>query len=868
MAKRWNEELFGKAPEEMLEEWIATAKRSGEFRMDLARMGLTTLPASLGQLSRLRWLDLSGNQLRELPASFGQLSELQSLDLSGNQLRELPASFGKLSRLEDLWLSDNKLHELPASFGQLSQLRSLWLNSNQLRELPASFGQLSGLRALWLDSNQLGALPASLRHLAELEVLDLSDNQLRELPGSLRDLPKLKELWLNENPELSLPPEAVVIYDRPKEILDYYFSERKRAAASGTQPLNEAKVLVLGEAEVGKSSLIVAMTEGRLDQRLDKTHGIVQKPWGLPLRGGRLATEGAEGEETLRLNLWDFGGQEVYHSTHTFFLTRRAVYLLVCDARANDRQNNLEYWLQMAASFGAGAPVWVAVNKADQHGAGPDEHALRRKFPNIRGFLRTSCKTGKGIAQLRETLAAEALALEGVRQDMNNLWLGIKRALEELKQDTLTLEDYVRLCREHKETEEGRPEKLLDLWDKLGTVRYFPTRPEDPPAMRDTAILNPEWVTKAVYAVLDDAAVRAAGGLATEGDFARILKRIGHDAGRHAMIEHVMRRFDLLYDTTEFQPSRKMLVPQLLPEREPEHAWPDCGTLCFVYRYPVLPAGLVPGFIARRHRLLSRTPGPWRHGCVLDFPTGARARVIGDAEQKQVTISVTGDAIAARDALDAVRGTFEEMHGAIEGLEVGELIPVPGRPDAPLVGYRHLRALDVNGVPKHFAQGATPSEIIEVDVREALSAVRGPKKAEAEAQTVNIFEKGSNPTLAMRDANQQNIKVGRDLTGNVGINQTFTHCYTTAAAVEQPALAQALKGLIVEAEKAAPQLPEPERAKLEKKLKRLTDDAKEPTPDQEELQLSAKGIIEAASIFPAVITATKAVLGFFGIPIP
>jgi len=29
------------------------------------------------------------------------------------------------------------------------------------------------------------------------------------------------------------------------------------------------------------------------------------------------------------VNIWDFGGQEIYHATHQFFLTHRSLYLLL-----------------------------------------------------------------------------------------------------------------------------------------------------------------------------------------------------------------------------------------------------------------------------------------------------------------------------------------------------------------------------------------------------------------------------------------------------------------------------------------------------------------------------------------------------------
>jgi GTPase SAR1 family protein len=32
-------------------------------------------------------------------------------------------------------------------------------------------------------------------------------------------------------------------------------------------------------------------------------------------------------DKTFRVNIWDFGGQEIYHQTHQFFLSKRSLYL-------------------------------------------------------------------------------------------------------------------------------------------------------------------------------------------------------------------------------------------------------------------------------------------------------------------------------------------------------------------------------------------------------------------------------------------------------------------------------------------------------------------------------------------------------------
>src|ERR1041385_5126898 len=67
------------------------------------------------------YLDLSGLGLTGLPESFAQLSKLKSLYLDRNQLTLLPESITQLSRLQVLSLRDNRLTALPESVARLSQ---------------------------------------------------------------------------------------------------------------------------------------------------------------------------------------------------------------------------------------------------------------------------------------------------------------------------------------------------------------------------------------------------------------------------------------------------------------------------------------------------------------------------------------------------------------------------------------------------------------------------------------------------------------------------------------------------------------------------------------------------------------------------
>src|SRR5438045_2327360 len=90
--------------------------------------------------------------------------------------------------------------------------------------------------------------------------LDLGWLGLAALPASLGELKQLQALSLEGNADLGLPEEVVAKWDKPAEILDYYFRIRGRGAA---QPLNEFKLILVGRGGVGKTSLVHRLTAGQ-----------------------------------------------------------------------------------------------------------------------------------------------------------------------------------------------------------------------------------------------------------------------------------------------------------------------------------------------------------------------------------------------------------------------------------------------------------------------------------------------------------------------------------------------------------------------------------------------------------------------------
>jgi internalin A len=380
----------------------------------------------------------------------------------------VPEWIGELSKLHDLHLASNQLTVLPEFIGKLTGLRSLNLDSNQLTALPEWIGQLVRLEGLDLDNNRLTALPKSIGQLTRLQRLYLNGNQLTRLPESIVNLSQLKELYLHGNSPLGLPvevlgPSWIEVFDQgkkqnaPSTILEYYFRSRQG------QPLNEAKLILVGRGGVGKTSLVNRLVDNTFKARQKKTEGIRITRWNIKINR----------REDVRLNVWDFGGQEIMHATHQFFLTERSLYLLVLNGREGEEDRDADYWLRLIESFGGNSPVIVVLNKFREHPFDVNRRALQQKYMGIREFICTDCKDGKGLKELRRAVERETDRLDDLRVKFPASWVAIKDRLAGMKENFLDFDTYREECTKLGEIEIGAQEKLAGYLHSLGIALNF-----------------------------------------------------------------------------------------------------------------------------------------------------------------------------------------------------------------------------------------------------------------------------------------------------------------------------------------------------------------------------------------------------------
>jgi Leucine-rich repeat (LRR) protein len=535
-------------------------------KLDLQNNQLTKLPEALASLTQLRELYLQNNQLRELPNAIASLTQLRELFLPNNQLRELPGALASLTQLQWLNLNHNQLRELPETISSLTQLQWLLLDNNQLRELPETISSLTQLQQLYLQNNQLRELPEALTSLTQLQRLFLPNNQLRELPGALASLTQLQLLCLSNNP---LNPDLAAAYDQGTEgVLQYL-----RAKAEAQITLNEAKLILIGEGEVGKSCLLGALREDEWLEGRPTTHGIEIKP---------VIVTHPDTDTEISLNGWDFGGQPVYRSTHQLFFSAPAVYLVVWKPREGPQQGFVKEWITLIKHREPDAKVLVVATHGGPGQRQPDidRQEIHDRFGSdtVLGFFHVNSKPDAqnsctGLAELKAKIASVAASLPEMGRSVPAKWQQVREILQTNDRAYLPYDEVIAICDRHGIDQE-QAELFLRISHTLGQIIHY----HYDPILRDIVILKPDWLAKAISFVLDDETTRRRNGLVDFEHLGELWSNppfpgeTGYPQELHPIFLKLMERFDLSYrvvlDPTG--PSNTSLIAQLVPDTRPK----------------------------------------------------------------------------------------------------------------------------------------------------------------------------------------------------------------------------------------------------------------------------------------------------------
>lgn len=635
---------------------------AGTGTLDLSGMRLGTVPSGLRSLNELKLLDLSHNNLTELPDWISELTQLRVLSLRHNNLTVLPSSLRRLTGLTFLDVASTGLRELPDWIGDFARLESLSLSSNLLTGLPESFSDLGSLKHLYLHDNELAEVPEPVVRLSGLRALHLADNNLTDLPDALGEWSPDVELYFSRNPLTALPPEVAFA----GSLTVRAFLRERSAAAT---PQWSSKLVVVGQGRAGKTSLLKAVRGEAFDQNEDSTHGLSVDELRLPHPASEHASV------TMNLATWDFGGQEIYHATHQFFLTDRSLFVLVWDAQVGWEASKLYYWLDMIKARAPRAPVVLVATHLGPRPAELPLAELHVAYPGmIVESLEADSETREGIAEVVAALAQHAsrLPLMGVRWPES--WLRTSDAVRADQRDYVTPAVLDEVLAENGITEPSHQEGLRAALHSLGDILAYTEDPE----LEDIVVLRPQWVTEYISKVLDSPEVRDGSGLFTKRHQAQLWRDLDPGLRQHfvAMMEH----FDLSYRTDDGVNS---FVVERLPLDPPayEETWDairsDQRELRLRYRLHTVPPGIPTWFIAREHRFTANLH--WRTGALLrqTGPDGEHlALIVVDRLARTAELRVRGP--YPPDFFAVLKEGFEQTLQRYPGLEINRLVPCPG----------------------------------------------------------------------------------------------------------------------------------------------------------------------------------------------
>ena len=105
---------------------------------------------------------------------------------------------------------------------------------------------------------------------------------------------------------------------------------------------NSNGVLLVGEGGSGKTQLLRRLRGEGFELQSESTHGIEVREL--------LLEHPSKPDVEMVLNCWDFGGQQIYHAIHQFFLTKNSLYILLDDTAKDHKlvtDEGFRYWLEI-----------------------------------------------------------------------------------------------------------------------------------------------------------------------------------------------------------------------------------------------------------------------------------------------------------------------------------------------------------------------------------------------------------------------------------------------------------------------------------------------------------------------------------------
>ncbi|XP_071167671.1 uncharacterized protein [Mytilus edulis] len=583
-------------------------------RLMMNNMLLTSLPENIGDMESLEMLYASGNCFTNLPKSIGKLKNLMDLSLGGVQWYELKEGIYVNKQMFEDFLSSSRIGPWLAAHNEDKEklFQNFDLDANNVLDhkemgnvnatlfnifprfgykgkeppeddapsgFPEEIFELTNLRYLNLQYQGIVHVPEGIEKLSNLETLVLSYNpNMLSVAGQCGMLP-LKRLDLSYCTLLKTPPKE--IRDRGFNTIYAYL----RRLMTGSVECKRTKLMFVGLGGAGKTSLAKALMTNEFQTSLTGAQAITD---GIDICTWTVNHDG----EKVQYSVWDFAGQTVYYNTHQFFLSDRAVYLLLWNVRLGQEHAGLNFWLSSISVHASKAPIFIVGTHMDQvPKAEIPMEEMMATYPQIEGFFFVSSFTGQGIEELKSSLLKVTLKQDYMGEKIPAAYLDMENIILRKRQEDVNLIAYSeveRMANISGIVEKEEVAQAVQFLHDLGSVQHFSNE-----VLKSKVVINPQWIVDVMAKVVSVKESPIQEGKLKHEDIGKVWK--GYPIDIHFWLLQLTEEYDLTFKLTN---EKVNLVPCLLPEKKPEIPWPeikkdsDYKETKMLYHFEYLPAGL------------------------------------------------------------------------------------------------------------------------------------------------------------------------------------------------------------------------------------------------------------------------------------
>lgn len=190
---------------------LATCCEMEELK--ISGFGLESVPASILSMKKLKRILITDTSITEVPEWIGEFYHLMSLNVQCNHaLKTIPATIGKLGRLLFLDFHDTAVEEIPDEIGCCAALQDIHFDGTLVRKLPELIGFCEDLQAITCSNVYPDTFPDDIEQCTNITYLWISKPTiLHPIPRSR--FPNLKTLVISKSPCLREVPEWVCEFD-------------------------------------------------------------------------------------------------------------------------------------------------------------------------------------------------------------------------------------------------------------------------------------------------------------------------------------------------------------------------------------------------------------------------------------------------------------------------------------------------------------------------------------------------------------------------------------------------------------------------------------------------------------------------------